>query len=46
MAKKQAQESVFKTMIYPVIILVVICVVCSALLALLNDVTAPILGAN
>lgn len=46
MAKKQAQESVFKTMIYPVIILVVICVVCSALLALLNDVTAPIIAAN
>lgn len=49
MAKKQAQapqDSVFKTMVYPVIILVVICVVCSALLAALNDVTAPIIAAN
>lgn len=49
MAKKQAQaaqDSAFKTMVYPVIILVVICVVCSALLAALNDVTAPIIAAN
>ena len=52
MAKKQkenaapAKESAFSTLVYPVIILVVICVVCSALLALLNDVTAPIIAAN
>lgn len=45
-AKTPAQESAFKTMIYPVIILVVICVVCSAALAALNDVTKPIIQAN
>ena len=44
--KAPAQESAFKTMVYPVIILVVICVVCSALLAVLNDITAPIIAAN
>lgn len=44
--KSPAQESAFKTMVYPVIILVVICVVCSALLAVLNDITAPIIAAN
>ena len=43
MAKKQkenaapAKESAFSTLVYPVIILVVICVVCSALLALLKQ---------
>lgn len=45
-AKTPAQESAFKAMIYPVIILVVICVVCSAALAALNDVTKPIIQAN
>lgn len=45
-AKTPAQESAFKTMIYPVIILVVICVVCSAALAALNDATKPIIQAN
>lgn len=45
-AKTPAQESAFKAMIYPVIILVVICVVCSAALAALNDVTKPIIAAN
>ena len=45
-AKTPAQESAFKTMIYPVIILVVICVVCSAALAALNDATKPIIKAN
>ena len=44
--KAPAQESAFKTMVYPVIILVVICVVCSALLAVLNDITAPIIAVN
>ena len=45
-ANKAKGESTFKTMVYPVIILVVICVVCSAALAVLNDVTAPIIAAN
>lgn len=36
-ANKAKGESTFKTMVYPVIILVVICVVCSAALAVLND---------
>lgn len=40
------QESVFKSMIFPVIVLVAICVVCSALLAVLNSQTAPIIEAN
>lgn len=47
MAENKAKgASTFKTMVYPVIILVVICVVCSAALAVLNDVTAPIIAAN
>ena len=45
-ANKAKGESTFKTMVYPVIILVVICVVCSAALAVLNDVPAPIIAAN
>ena len=45
-ANKAKGESTFKTMVYPVIILVVICVVCSAALAVQNDVTAPIIAAN
>lgn len=40
------QESAVKTMVIPVIVLVVICLVCSALLAVLNDLTAPIVEAN
>lgn len=44
--KAPEQESAFQSMIYPVIILVIICVVCSAALAALNDVTKPIIQAN
>lgn len=48
MANNQTQEkqSPFKELILPVIVLVVICLVCSALLAVLNDVTAPIIEEN
>ena len=34
-AKTPEQESAFKTLIFPVIVLVAICLVCSALLAVL-----------
>lgn len=44
--KTTAQESVFQSMIFPVIVLVAICVVCSALLAVLNQQTAPIIEEN
>ena len=48
MAENQNTEkqSAFKELVLPVIVLVVICLVCSALLAVLNDVTAPIIEAN
>ena len=48
MANKQAAapESAVKTMVFPVVVLVVICVVCSAILAALNSVTAPIIEEN
>lgn len=48
MAENQVpeQESVAKSMVIPVIVLVAICLVCSALLAVLNSVTAPIIEAN
>lgn len=48
MANNQTPEkqSAFKELVLPVIVLVVICLVCSALLAVLNDVTAPIIDAN
>ena len=48
MANNQTPEkqSAFKDLVLPVIVLVVICLVCSALLAVLNDVTAPIIDAN
>lgn len=42
----EQQESTFQTLVYPVIILVVICLVSSILLAVLNDVTAPIIEEN
>lgn len=45
-AKTSEQESAFKTLIFPVIVLVAICLVCSALLAVLNSATAPIIEAN
>ena len=44
-AKAPEQESNFKALVLPVIVLVVICLVCSALLAVLNDATAPIIEA-
>lgn len=40
------KESTFQTLISPVIVLVVICVVCSAILAVLNNMTAPIIEEN
>ena len=40
-AKAPEQESNFKALVLPVIVLVVICLVCSALLAVLNNATAP-----
>lgn len=43
-AKAPEQESNFKALVLPVIVLVVICLVCSALLAVLNNATAPILS--
>lgn len=48
MANNQTPEkqSAFKDLVLPVIVLVVICLVCSALLAVLNDVTAPIIEEN
>ncbi len=45
-AKSPEKESTFTTLIYPVLVLVGICLVCSALLALLNNVTAPVIEAN
>ena len=49
MAENRAPEqgtNVGKEMVLPVVVLVVICVVCSALLAVLNNVTEPIIEAN
>lgn len=47
MANQNAEkQSAFKELVLPVIVLVVICLVCSALLAVLNDVTAPIIEEN
>ena len=40
------KQSVSKELVLPVIVLVVICLVCSAILAVLNDITAPIISAN
>ncbi len=45
-AKAPEQESNFKALVLPVIVLVVICLVCSALLAVLNNATAPIIEAK
>lgn len=48
MANNQTAEkqSAFKELVLPVIVLVAICLVCSALLAVLNDITAPIIVEN
>ena len=48
MANNQTPEkqSAFKELVLPVIVLVAICLVCSALLAVLNDITAPIIVEN
>lgn len=48
MADKQTPEkqSAVKELVLPVVVLVVICLVCSALLAVLNEVTAPIIAEN
>ena len=45
-SKAPEQESAFKNLVFPVIVLVVICLVCSALLAVLNNATAPVIEAN
>lgn len=44
--KAPEQESQFKELIFPVLVLVAICLVCSALLAVLNSATAPIIEEN
>lgn len=44
--KEAAKESVYKSIISPVLVLLVICVVCGALLAWLNDQTAPLIEKN
>lgn len=41
-----AKQSAGKELVLPVVVLVAICLVCSALLAVLNDVTAPIIAEN
>lgn len=48
MASKQTPENqnAVRELVLPVVVLVAICLVCSALLAVLNDVTAPIIAAN
>lgn len=48
MAENQVpeQESAMKSMVMPVVVLVAICLACSALLAALNNVTAPIIEEN
>lgn len=49
MADKKAPEqttNVGKEMVLPVVVLVAICIVCSALLAVLNNVTEPVIEAN
>lgn len=43
---ENAKESVFKSIISPVLVLLVICVVCGALLAWLNEKTAPLIEEN
>ena len=40
------KQSASKELVFPVIVLVVICLVCSAILAVLNNITAPIIEAN
>ena len=40
------KQSASKELIFPVVVLVVICLVCSAILAVLNNITAPIIEAN
>ena len=44
--KNTENQSAFKELVLPVIVLVVICLICSALLAVLNDITAPIIEEN
>lgn len=49
MAENKAPEqgtNVGKEMVLPVVVLVAICIVCSALLAVLNNATAPVIEAN
>ena len=49
MAKKtnaDRQENAFQAMIWPVLVLVIICIACSAALAALNKVTAPVIEEN
>ena len=49
MAKKtnaDRQENAFQAMIWPVLVLVIICIACSAALAALHKVTAPVIEEN
>lgn len=45
-APEAVKESAVKSMLVPIIVLVAICVICSALLAYLNSMTAPIIEEN
>ena len=45
-ATENAKESVYKSIISPVLVLLVICVACGALLAWLNEQTAPLIKEN
>lgn len=40
------KQSTFTELVFPVLVLIAICLVCSALLAALNSVTAPVIEAN
>ncbi len=40
------KKSAFSELVFPVLVLIAICLVCSALLAVLNSVTAPVIEAN
>jgi electron transport complex protein RnfG len=44
--KTSGEESTFSSVVKPVLVLVVICVICSALLAFLNGRTAPLIEEN
>lgn len=43
---ENAKESIYKSIISPVLVLLIICVACGALLAWLNEKTAPLIAEN